>query len=433
MAYYKDKKTGKTYTSPGTNRVQVAGSEGSAGANKEVNKTPTRDTSKGFKASSNKPKTAGDIIKESRTDQKNPTTGSWDKVSQLANAEEERQATLKQQQTTQRDETQFSSVAAHGKVVEEKKDWKGNLIQIHEDGFQNKVETMTIGEGIKDLGVGGVLAAFGASSIQAAPAVISTGKQLISSAITKALTSTTGQAATTGTTTTQINAKNVKIINNLITKELTKKGILSTSSGLLTKIAGAAGLVFLGMWGQAESGEPLSIAMRDISYEAKKTGNWDLYNEAAEIRNEIIDLEIWEQAAMWTPLAPLIGITNKIKGVKAAAVIQDKFAKSQQTAQENNETPQQTAIREQQEEQNDYKANIDYYNEQRKKLLQWEEEAADRDMKEDAAFWAAEREKQRQKEAEDRQAIAQFWNAYRKEQQKISDDNRPSNLNFGLI
>ena len=40
---------------------------------------------------------------------------------------------------------------------------------------------------------------------------------------------------------------------------------------------------------------------------------------------------------------------------------------------------------------------------------------------------------QRQKEAEDRQAIADFWNEYKKQAQKASDDSRPSNLNFGLF
>ena len=40
---------------------------------------------------------------------------------------------------------------------------------------------------------------------------------------------------------------------------------------------------------------------------------------------------------------------------------------------------------------------------------------------------------QRQKEAEDRQAIADFWTAYRKQAQKQADDSRPSNLNFGLF
>ena len=66
-------------------------------------------------------------------------------------------------------------------------------------------------------------------------------------------------------------------------------------------------------------------------------------------------------------------------------------------------------------------------------MLAWEEEAKDRDMKEDAKFWAAERAKQRKMEEEDRKAIAQFWAEYRKKLYEIQQNNRPSNLNFGLL
>ena len=79
------------------------------------------------------------------------------------------------------------------------------------------------------------------------------------------------------------------------------------------------------------------------------------------------------------------------------------------------------------------KAAVDYYNSERKKMVKWEEEAADRDMKEDAAFWAREAAKQRKLEEEDRKAIAEFWMAYRKQALKYQMDNRPSNLKFGLL
>ena len=47
--------------------------------------------------------------------------------------------------------------------------------------------------------------------------------------------------------------------------------------------------------------------------------------------------------------------------------------------------------------------------------------------------WRNERAKQRQKEAEDREAIAKFWEAYKREMQKLAEDSRPSNLNFGMF
>ena len=41
--------------------------------------------------------------------------------------------------------------------------------------------------------------------------------------------------------------------------------------------------------------------------------------------------------------------------------------------------------------------------------------------------------KKAEKEEKDREAIADFWIAYRKTVQEIQNDNRPSNLNFGLL
>ncbi len=66
-------------------------------------------------------------------------------------------------------------------------------------------------------------------------------------------------------------------------------------------------------------------------------------------------------------------------------------------------------------------------------MIDWEREAEIDARNEDAAFWRKEKEAQMKREAEDRQAIANFWNEYRKMAQQIKEDTRPSNLNFGLI
>ncbi len=93
-------------------------------------------------------------------------------------------------------------------------------------------------------------------------------------------------------------------------------------------LGGAASTMFLGMWGQAEAAEPLSIIMRDILREAERTGDFSIYDEAKEARDEILDLEKWEQIALKTPIAPVVGIPNKIKGAIKAAGIMDKQADS---------------------------------------------------------------------------------------------------------
>ena len=87
---------------------------------------------------------------------------------------------------------------------------------------------------------------------------------------------------------------------------------------------------------------------------------------------------------------------------------------------------------------------VDYYNEQRKEMFIFEQEAREDAKKatregdiiarnEDAVFWRAEQNKTRKAEDEDRKAMADFWLNYRKEVQKISQANAPSNLNFGLL
>lgn len=86
----------------------------------------------------------------------------------------------------------------------------------------------------------------------------------------------------------------------------------------------------------------------------------------------------------------------------------------------------------------------DYRIEEEKKLLKFEEEAYDRDMKEDAEFWRNEREEQRKKEKEQLKWQRDFWKQYRKEimemerkqameLNKLYENKKPSQLNFGLL
>jgi hypothetical protein len=81
----------------------------------------------------------------------------------------------------------------------------------------------------------------------------------------------------------------------------------------------------------------------------------------------------------------------------------------------------------------EYKRQWTFLNKERKKLLEWEREAAINARNEDAEFWRREREKQAEKEKQDREALAAFWEAYRKRAQKDAEDSRPSKLNFGIL
>ena len=125
--------------------------------------------------------------------------------------------------------------------------------------------------------------------------------------------------------------------------------------------------------------------------------------------------------------------SQKAKGLQAQWKVNNKIAEDEIIKIQTGETEDDRWNRIREEEAEADKAAVDYYNEQRKLMVQWEAEAERNQRDDDAAFWRKEKEKQREKETEDRRAIADFWIEYRKTAQKIRDDSRPSNLNFGLI
>lgn len=222
-----------------------------------------------------------------------------------------------------------------------------------------------------------------------------------------------------------VNTKTAKTAGSALSKVFSKK--------TLAVAGGWASSVFLGQWGQAESTEPLGFVIRDLTKEALKTGDWTLVEEAQAARSEITDLALWEKIMLWSPGAPLIGIPNKIQGVSAAAVIQDKYISDLRTQAETGESDDDKWARLRKEQSDQEKSAIDYYNSERKKLLEWERESKRQGMIEEARFWAKERAKQRKLEEEDRIAQAKFWEAYKKEQQKFQESQRPSKLGFGLL
>jgi len=195
----------------------------------------------------------------------------------------------------------------------------------------------------------------------------------------------------------------------------------------------AAGLTFMGLWAKKEAPEPITYAMGKALTEAKNTGDWTNYDEAAAQRDEIINSPIWEELMSYTPISPLINIPKAIDGIAAGAKVMDQVAADIKTQQETGESEADKWARVKEHEAQMDRDNIDYYNEKRKEQLIWEQEAKAANRSKEAAFWAKERAKQRALEAADRQAIADFWIAYRKEALKIQENSRPSKLNFGLL
>ena len=224
----------------------------------------------------------------------------------------------------------------------------------------------------------------------------------------------------------QANAKTVAQTKSILSKFFGKKALIMYGAW--------ASAVTIGKWGMAEAAEGITFPVsKFLIPEAQRTGDWTAVDEAEALALEITDISIWEKIALWTPLAPFIGIPKKIKGSAAGVQILEKYTEDQKTKQDAGQTEAQYWEQRKKDEAIEDRAVIDYYNEERKKMVEWEREAKKQARDEDATFWRSERVKQQKMETEDREAIAKFWLEYRKEAQKIADNNRPSNLNFGLL
>ncbi len=177
----------------------------------------------------------------------------------------------------------------------------------------------------------------------------------------------------------------------------------------------------------------IAEAMDKIGYarnEARKNGREDLVEGLNQLQEEILNPEGWEK--FWS-MMPWANIQRAaVRNIETAIHATQVYSKIDEIeAVGGTEDEKWARVRQEQAEQE--KANIDYYNSERKKMLDWEREAKKEARNEDAEFWRKERAKQRQNEAADRIAIAQFWEEYRRKKQLIAENNRPSNLKFGLL
>ncbi len=232
------------------------------------------------------------------------------------------------------------------------------------------------------------------------------------------------------------NTKNIKISKSLLGKFFSRPAMVI--------YGGWASAVFLGLWGQAESVEPIQIPLRDAIRQAKFTGDWSTVRFAEQKMFEISDLKIWEKIALLSPIAPFIGIPSKIKGVRAGAIVLSKIAEDEQILQATGQSETDYWEQRDEEKAQQFRENTDYHNEQSLIYTRLESEAIAaaqatnraeerKAYQEYGEYLAGERAKEREREAKDREEIAKFWIAYTKEKKKLDEDNRPSNLNFGLI
>ena len=237
-----------------------------------------------------------------------------------------------------------------------------------------------------------------------------------------------------------INSKTNRLINTHLAKFFSKTALAWAIVG--TSYVASVGF---GLWGYAEAPEGIQfIEDKFLIPEAMRTEDWSLVDEAEAAKEELSDLNIWQKVGLWTPLAPLVGGPLKAKGIAEGAILRAKYIADQKDKQATGQTEAEYWKQRDEDEQAQFEANElaitarkildnDNFNRARAAATKAERAEDKKFYEEQARFWAKERDKEREREAEEREVIAQFWLAYRKLAQEISDNNRPSNLNFGLL
>ncbi len=224
-------------------------------------------------------------------------------------------------------------------------------------------------------------------------------------------------------------------------KVATNAKTLGATANLLSKIGftvgGAAALTVAAIGTYPFSGFIKEEALQTLSLGVRSAvgaGDVEGAETALDLQDEILREDLWEKIISAVPFANVVKeLRDFYKAAKAKVAIDKKIVEDIKIQQETGESEDEKWARIREEEAEQDRAAVDYYNEQRKIMVDWEREAEKAARAEDAAFWREERAKQAKMEAEDRKAIADFWLAYRKESLKLANDNRPSNLNFGLL
>jgi len=234
------------------------------------------------------------------------------------------------------------------------------------------------------------------------------------------------------------NSKNIRMTTSWLSKTAIALGITTAAAGGIMTVIGTypfAGFI------KEEALQTLGMGVKSA------LNNDDLENAdaALALEKDILNEEVWEEIKSKIPFVNILdNLDDFYQAAKLKVVIDEKVVDDKRRQLETGETEDQKWERIKEEQAAEDQANIDYYNTERQKLVNWELEAkaaaaaATREAEiaarnADAAFWAKEQAKQRELEEKDREAQAAFWLAYRKATQKANEESRPSNLKFGLL
>ena len=212
------------------------------------------------------------------------------------------------------------------------------------------------------------------------------------------------------------------------------------TTSMVTKLGlstGAAGLLLTTIGSYPFAGFIKEEALQTLSYgvtAAVRNGDWEGAEAAFALQEEILNPGTWKQLVAMVPFANVLdSLDDFYEAATIKLAIDRKMVSDMQQQEETGETESEKWARLKQEEADQYKSNVDYNIAMQKDLFEFKQRALNKGRDEDARFWADYAAEQRELEAADRQAIADFWFAYRKATQKFYDEQRPSKLNFGIV
>jgi len=276
----------------------------------------------------------------------------------------------------------------------------------------------------------------------------------------------------------QTNAKTSGIIRNIWNKLLTKQstvsytnpttGVITTSStsetSMMKPLAIVGATIYAAGWlsekmlggknfanflGKEEAAQGAGMAV----YIAQQSDNYDQYLAARELQKAALADAKGSDLMPYKNVAD--GIDKYTEVTLAAGEIMDKIMLDKQTAEANGEGYEETEARIRANKELGEIAMRDDYERRAKEREARKRELEIKAREEDIAAYNADAEKDRaaelkqiqkqidmynkdaeedrKKEEEDRIAMGEYWLAYDKLKQKMADDSRPSNLNFGIL
>lgn len=179
-----------------------------------------------------------------------------------------------------------------------------------------------------------------------------------------------------------------------------------------------------------EALQTLSFAVND----AFKLGDPKVIQEVLDQQRETVDKGLFGGIKAKVPFLNVIDkLDDFVEAAEIQISIQELRLEDLNDKLENGTTDAEIRAKRLEQENQAYRDNTIFSDDLKRQYKVWAREADIKARNEDAAFWRSEDRKEFEREAKDREAIADFWTEYNKAKSEAIQDNRPSKLNFGLI